>query len=152
MDHLLNEQTLGDGNDEFAEFMRWKQQKRRAARRGLDDWDQDDWGQSQSQRPVNRTGSGYSSGYNRLHYNNYTLFFCVKLFAITAPFSGPNRNAVRGQNIGYKGSNIEQGSFVIDANGIKQFDKSYVLGEENTFKGDKERLLHKIVILLVHYR
>ena len=30
----------GSGDDDFAEFMRWKQQKRRAARRGMDDWDQ----------------------------------------------------------------------------------------------------------------
>ena len=51
--------------------------------------------------------------------------------------SGPNRNAVRGQNIAYRGSNIEQGNFIIDANGVRQFDKNYVLGEENTFKGDK---------------
>ena len=57
-----------DGNDEFAEFMRWKQQKRRAARRGLDDWGEDNWGGGApaQQRPVNRAGSsGYSSGYNR---------------------------------------------------------------------------------------
>ena len=30
----------GSGDDDFAEFMRWKQQKRRAARRGMNDWDQ----------------------------------------------------------------------------------------------------------------
>ena len=34
--------------------------------------------------------------------------------------SGPSRNAVRGQNISYKGSNIEQGNFIIDANGVKE--------------------------------
>ena len=37
---ISESESDGDGDDEFAEFMRWKQQKRRAARRGLDDWDQ----------------------------------------------------------------------------------------------------------------
>ena len=49
------------GNEEFAEFMRWKQQKRKANRRGIDDWDQDNWTEA-PQRPVNRApSSGYSS-------------------------------------------------------------------------------------------
>ena len=51
--------------------------------------------------------------------------------------SGPTRNAVQGQNIGYKGSKIEQGSFTITNEGIKRFDREYELGAENTFKGDK---------------
>ena len=37
---ISESESDGDGDDEFAEFMRWKQQKRRAARRGMDDWDQ----------------------------------------------------------------------------------------------------------------
>ena len=76
----------GSGDDEFAEFMRWKQQKRRAARRGYDDWDQDDWGgPPKDTRPVNRSSSsGYSSGYNRIGFSALQLLLthavCVTYF------------------------------------------------------------------------
>ena len=73
-------ESEGSGDDEFAEFMRWKQQKRRAARRGYDDWDQDDWGgPPKDTRPVNRSSSsGYSSGYNRIGFS--TLHYFAKAF------------------------------------------------------------------------
>ena len=72
-------ESEGSGDDEFAEFMRWKQQKRRAARRGYDDWDQDDWGgPPKDTRPVNRSSSsGYSSGYNRIGFSTLRFSQCV---------------------------------------------------------------------------
>lgn len=103
-----------DGNDEFAEFMRWKQQKRKAQRRGIDDWDQDNWTEA-PQRPVNRSSSGYSSA-----------------------SSGPNRqNAVQGRDVGFRGQKIEQGTFIINHSDVQKFDRTFELGAENTFKGDK---------------
>lgn len=78
-------ESEGSGDDEFAEFMRWKQQKRRAARRGYDDWDQDDWGgPPKDTRPVNRSSSsGYSSGYNRIGFS--TLHYFTKAFLSQKP-------------------------------------------------------------------
>ena len=77
-------ESEGSGDDEFAEFMRWKQQKRRAARRGYDDWDQDDWGgPPKDTRPVNRSSSsGYSSGYNRIGFSTLHYFAkaCLSIF------------------------------------------------------------------------
>lgn len=82
-------ESEGSGDDEFAEFMRWKQQKRRAARRGYDDWDQDDWGgPPKDTRPVNRSSSsGYSSGYNRIGF--LTLQYFTKAFLSQKPLSTP---------------------------------------------------------------
>ena len=75
----------------------------------------DDWGKPSAQ-PVNRSSSsGYSSGGGQ-----YAA-----------------RQGIQGQNINYKGQQIEQGSFTITNDGIKKFDRTFELGAENTFKGDK---------------
>lgn len=108
----LSESESEGENEEFAEFMRWKQQKRKAQRRGIDDWDHDNW-QEAPQRPVNRSSSGYSSG-----------------------SSGPVR-AVQAHNVQFRGQKIEQGNFIVTHGDVQKFDKTFELGAENTFKGDK---------------
>ena len=61
-------------------------------RRGIDDWDHDNWS-APPQRPVNRqpSSSGYSSGYS-------------------------SSNAVQGQNVQFRGQKIEQGNFIVTHN------------------------------------
>ena len=61
-------------------------------RRGIDDWDHDNWNEP-AQRPVNRqpSSSGYSSGYS-------------------------SSNAVQGQNVQFRGQKIEQGNFIVTHN------------------------------------
>jgi len=44
---------------------------------------------------------------------------------------------LQGQNVQFRGNKIEQGNFIVTHNDFQKFDRTFELGAENTFKGDK---------------